>query len=193
MGKKTVKIDETKCDGCGLCVDACHEGAMEVIYGKAKLVKADVCDGLGDCLPVCPQDAIALVDAETGGEEHTCIMAKQGHQWPIQLGLIPIKSDFFNGPLAIASDCSAFVTDDFRKKVLKGMPVIVGCPKLDDSSRFEKLTEVLKNNDVKRLKIIRMEVPCCGALTKMVETAVRESGKDIEIEVVTISCSGLIM
>lgn len=174
-----------------MCVTACHEGAIQLVDGKARLVRADVCDGLGDCLPACPQNAITLVDrGMTVCTPMPGLMANPGFQWPIQLGLVPLKSDLFNGPVVIASDCSAFVVDDFKKRILNGRPVIIGCPKLDDRARFEKLREIFANNDVESVEVIRMEVPCCGALSNLVRKAVEESGKDIEVKETMVSRDG---
>ena len=177
-----------------MCVTACHEGAIQLVDGKARLVRADVCDGLGDCLPACPQNAITLVDGGiVMGAPMPGLMANPGFQWPIQLGLVPLKSDLFNGPIVIASDCSAFVVDDFKKRILDGRPVIIGCPKLDDRARFEKLTGILTGNDVESVEVIRMEVPCCGALSDIVRKAVEKSGKDIEVRETMVSRDGRIL
>ena len=64
MLRRIIEIDETKCNGCGACADACHEGAIAMVGGKAKLMRDDYCDGLGDCLPACPAGAITFVERE---------------------------------------------------------------------------------------------------------------------------------
>lgn len=193
FGKK-ILIDREKCDGCGLCVTACHEGAIELVDGKAALVRADVCDGLGDCLPACPQGAISFTDgpAQVNPTEG-CLMASPSYQWPIQIALVPPKSDFFRGTLVIAADCVAFVVDDFKGRIIKGNPVIVGCPKLDDRQRFEKILAILQNNDIKKVSVVRMEVPCCRALVSIVRDAATRCGKDIPVEEMVISRSGMVL
>lgn len=194
MFAKTVKIDESRCDGCGLCVKACHEGAIQLVDGKARLVHVNMCDGLGDCLPACPRNAITLVDSGimTPGPMPG-LMATPGVQWPIQLGLVSVRNPMFDGDIVIASDCSAFVVDDFKKTVLRGRPVVIGCPKLDDRARFDKLKGMFSENDVKSVEVVRMEVPCCGALVNLVKAAVAESGKNVDVKVTTVSRDGRIL
>lgn len=190
IGRKII-IDSERCDGCGLCVSACHEGAIELVNGKAVLVRENVCDGLGDCLPACPQGAITLTLGEVAGSE--CLMAESAYQWPIQLALVPQVSEFFKGRIVIAADCTAFTLEDFRKRCIRGDAVIIGCPKLDDRARFDKILTILKNNDVESVDIVRMVVPCCSALTRIVEKAMAESGKDIRVKETVVSRSGSIV
>ncbi|MBQ8179781.1 MAG: 4Fe-4S binding protein [Candidatus Methanomethylophilaceae archaeon] len=190
IGRK-VSIDREKCDGCGLCVTACHEGAIQMVDGKAALVRADVCDGLGDCLPACPLGAISFTSGEIGGSP--CIMAEPGYQWPIQIGLVSPVSSFFRDTLVIAADCTAFSTDDFRDRFIRGRPVIIGCPKLDDRSRFDKIAAILSENPVNRVEVVRMEVPCCRALVNLVRQAAHGSGRDVEVVETVISRSGAVL
>lgn len=190
IGRKVV-IDRDKCDGCGLCVNACHEGAIELVDGKAVLVRENACDGLGDCLPACPQGAITLTLGEVGG--HECMMAEPAFQWPIQLALVSPASEFFRDTLVIAADCTAFTIDDFKQRFIHGRPVVIGCPKLDERSRFDKILSILQNTSTGKVEIIRMEVPCCGALTRIVTDATKECGRDIEIREIVISRSGSVV
>ena len=202
LGRK-ISIDKEKCDGCGLCVTACHEGAIELVDGKAELVRENVCDGLGDCLPACPRGAITFRDPEpqpqslgismVNHDPSACLMAEPGYQWPIQIALVPPRSDFFNGTLVIGADCTAFTIDDFRRRFMKGNPVIIGCPKLDDRARFDKIRTILENNPVDRVEIVRMEVPCCSALTKLVRSAAEGCGREVEVAETVISRSGSVM
>lgn len=192
MITRTVRIDKEKCNGCGLCVKACHEGAMALVDGKAELVKPNLCDGLGDCLPACPQNAISFVNRES--VPMPGLMADPGYQWPIQLGLVSPMMDRLNGTLVIAADCTAFTYDgDFKKRFIDGKAVIIGCPKLDDVSRFDKIGTILKERDIIRIEIIRMEVPCCSKLTLLVKNFVEKCGKDIEITETVISRKGEIL
>lgn len=202
LGRK-VSIDKEKCDGCGLCVSACHEGAIELVDGKAELVRENVCDGLGDCLPACPRGAITFRDPEpgpapmgisiVGHDPSACLMAEPGYQWPIQIALVPPRSDFFRGTLVIGADCTAFTIDDFRRRFMKGNPVIIGCPKLDDRARFDKIRAILSGNPIDRVEVVRMEVPCCRALTNLVRSAAESCGRDVEVVETVISRSGSVI
>ena len=191
MNERKVSIDREKCDGCGLCVNACHEGAIALVEGKAALVRADMCDGLGDCLPACPRNAISFTD----GDVITMpgLMAEPTVQWPIQIGLVPPKSSFFKGTLVIAADCTAFKVDDFRKRFVGENAVIIGCPKLDDHARFDKIRAILENNPIDKVEVIRMEVPCCSALVRIVKTAVSECGRNVEVRETVIGKDGEII
>ncbi len=190
LGRKII-IDKEKCDGCGLCVNACHEGAIGLVDGKAELVNANLCDGIGDCLPACPQGAITMTLGTI--ENKACPMAEPGYQWPIQIGLVPAVSSFFDGTLVVAADCTAFSIDDFKGKFLSGKPVVIGCPKLDDRSRFDKIASILKENNITKVEVIRMEVPCCKVLVKIVESAAEASGRDITVTETVISRSGAVI
>ena len=191
MNGRKVSIDREKCDGCGLCVNACHEGAIALVEGKAALVRADMCDGLGDCLPACPRNAISFTD----GDVITMpgLMAEPTVQWPIQIGLVPPRSSFFKGTLVIAADCTAFKVDDFRKRFVGENAVIIGCPKLDDHTRFDKIRVILENNPIDKVEVIRMEVPCCSALVRIVKTAVSECGRNVEVRETVIGKDGKII
>ena len=200
---KTIQIDESKCNGCGLCVEACHEGALALVNGKAKLVRPNYCDGMGDCLPACPQDAISFMDASSAPTVNPSIqpivmnglnmMSAPGVQWPIQLALVSPRSDFLKGTLVIGADCTAFKIDNFKQHFVGNDPLIIGCPKLDDRARFEKLTEILKENPIKKIKIVRMEVPCCSQLTKIVQSSIKVSGKNIPLEETVVGRNGRIL
>ena len=189
MAVRTVRIDRIRCNGCGLCVKACHEGAMALVDGKAELVRPNLCDGLGDCLPVCPQGAITFVEKDvvmTPG-----LMADPGYQWPIQMGLVSQMMGRLEGTLVIAADCTAFTYDgDFKKRFIDGKAVVIGCPKLDDRARFAKIDAILEDRDIDRIEIVRMEVPCCSMLTRLVKDSVERSGKDIEVSETVISRKG---
>ncbi|MDE6725765.1 MAG: 4Fe-4S binding protein [Ruminiclostridium sp.] len=227
MIRKIIKIDEEKCNGCGACADACHEGAIEIVNGKAKLIKENYCDGLGDCLPNCPTNAITFEEREAPAYDEAAVAAakqrkkesetpcgcsrarpqtlkpenadpihigSQLAQWPCQIKLAPISAPYFNGAsLLIAADCTAYAYANFHEKFMKGKITLIGCPKLDSVDYSEKLTEIIKNNNISDITVLRMEVPCCGGLEFAVKKALQNSGKDIPCNVTTISIKGEIL
>ena len=288
MIRKIITIDQEKCNGCGLCAQACHEGAIGIIDGKATLLREDYCDGLGDCLPACPMDAISFEEREAlaydelavleakrrkenrvsgHGEKHSkgkhsgqsttgntapqpcgcpgsrsmeirressCPMsgadgvslqpgserfdqlqpkqtaeqqpvqpmgmqmmnqpASQLRQWPVQIKLVSPGAPYFNGAnMLIAADCTAYAYGNFHNQFMRNKVTLIGCPKLDMVDYSEKLTEIISNNDIKSVTVVRMQVPCCGGIVHAVKTAVQNSGKWIPWQVVTISSSGEIL
>ena len=206
MKRKIIKIDEEKCNGCGRCAEACHEGAIDIVDGKAKLMREDFCDGFGDCLPNCPTGAIIIEEREAPEYDETAVKeAKNSHvsavkpasrlaQWPCQIKLVPTQAPFFDGAkLLIAADCTAYAYANMHEDFMKGKVTIIGCPKLDGVDYTDKLTEIIRNNDIKSVTIVRMEVPCCGGLQRAAENALKNSGKFIPWQVVTISRDGKIL
>lgn len=200
MIRKIIHIDEDKCNGCGLCAGACHEGAIEIIDGKAKLVREHFCDGLGDCLPSCPTGAITFEEREAPAYDEKAVMqAKQEKRkklsnWPVQIKLAPLQAPYFDGAdLLIAADCTAYAYAEFQKQFTEDRVVLIGCPKLDAVDYSEKLKEIISNNRIKSVIIVRMEVPCCGGIEMAAKRALQESGKIIPWQVVTISVDGTIL
>lgn len=212
MIRKIIRIDEEKCNGCGACATACHEGAIGMVDGKAKLLREDYCDGLGDCLPACPTEAITFEEREAPAYDEAAVLAakkkKDGEkeesgqitvksrlsQWPVQIKLLPVTAPFYQGAdLLIAADCTAYAYGNFHNDFIKDRITLVGCPKLDEGDYFDKLHAIIKNNDIKSVTILRMEVPCCGRLESAAKRALTESGKLIPWQVVTISTSGEIL
>lgn len=287
MIRKIIKIDKQACDGCGLCINACHEGAIELVDGKATLIRDDYCDGLGNCLPACPQNAISFEEREAAEfdeeavkrhlaslrhnhphhdhhphpqslnehnhHEHSCnghshhngIHSHHGHhghhhhehhghheqhehtlpcgcpgnqaellsrpesaykpetqaeiksqlkQWPAQIKLVPVNASYFDkAHLLIAADCSAYAYGNFHNEFMRNKITLIGCPKLDAVDYSEKLTAILEQNDIKSVTLTRMEVPCCGGLEHALKTALKNSGKLIPWQVVTISINGRIL
>ena len=234
MIRKIIKIDESKCNGCGACAAACHEGAIDIINGKAALTRADYCDGLGDCLPKCPMDAISFEEREAPAYDEAAVLAakqkktkepniihtgcpgtqirqmthpetentashrsagiSQLGQWPCQIQLAPVNAPYFNGAkLLIAADCTAYAYSNIHEGFMKGKITLIGCPKLDSVDYSQKLTEIIRNNDIKSVTILRMEVPCCGGLEMAAKKALKESGKFIPWQTITISIDGKII
>jgi ferredoxin len=188
MVRKIIRINEEKCSGCGLCAEACHEGAIAMVNGKARLVREDYCDGLGNCLPVCPTGAITFEESH-----HACpgVQAGGTRQWPIQIRLVPVKAPFFtNADLLIAADCTAFAYSGFHQDLKAGRALLIGCPKLDDIDYSVKLTEIIRENNIKSLTVARMEVPCCGGIERAAGLALENSGKNIPFKVITVSING---
>lgn len=241
MKRRIIEIDEEKCNGCGACAAACHEGAIAMADGKAKLMRDDYCDGLGDCLPTCPTGAITFVEREALAYDEKAVlenkekkmqekMQNEGmtlpcgcpgtqsrkiernececetdqttekssvsrlSQWPVQIKLVPTTAAYFSGAkLLIAADCTAYAYAAFHEKFIKGHITLVGCPKLDNEDYSEKLTEIIRRNDIKSVTVVRMEVPCCGGLEQAAKNALQNSGKFIPWQVVTISTDGRIL
>ena len=234
MKRRIIQIDEEKCNGCGACANACHEGAIAMVDGKARLMRDDYCDGLGDCLPACPTGAISFVEREGAPYDKAAaeanVAAKRAaegklpcgcpgtysrelkreaaevsaprvsavasrlSQWPVQIKLAPVRAPYFDGAkLLVAADCTAFARADFHERFIKGRVTLVGCPKLDGVDYAEKLTEIIRNNDIKDVTVVRMEVPCCGGIEDAVKRALMASGKFLPWQVVTVAVDGEIL
>ena len=237
MIRRIIRIDEEKCNGCGACANACHEGAIKMIEGKAKLTREDYCDGLGDCLPACPTGAISFEEREALAYDEAAVLAAKASgqapgglapgaggcpgsmarpirresapaalgavsrepesclsQWPVQIKLAPVKAPYFeNARLLVAADCTAYAYGNFHQDFIRGKVVLIGCPKLDEGDYTEKLTQIIRQNDIKSLTIVRMEVPCCGGIQRAATTALQHSGKFIPWQVVTIATDGRVV
>ena len=213
MKRRVIHIDQDKCNGCGACASACHEGAIGMVNGKARLMRDDYCDGLGDCLPACPTNAITFVEREAAPYDEAAVQANKAalqagkavdvafaptvsrlQQWPVQIKLAPVNAPYFNGAqLLIAADCTAYAYAGFHEKFMKGYVTLIGCPKLDAIDYSEKLTEIFRNNDIRSISVVRMEVPCCGGMTYAVQRAIANSGKDIPCKVTVLSINGDIL
>jgi len=208
--RKIVKIDEEKCNGCGLCIPSCREGALQIIDGKARLVSDVYCDGLGACLGECPQGAITIEErvAEEFDEEEAKIHLEEKKetpttsdtapkssalaQWPIQLRLVNPKAPYFqNADLNVVADCAPFAYGNFHQDFLKEKSIVVGCPKFDDAQFYEeKLADIFRKSKIKNVVVVNMEVPCCNGLHYIVKKAVERSGKNIPVKQVIIGIKG---
>ena len=212
MKRRIIHIDEEKCNGCGACAAACHEGAIAMVNGKAKLMRDAYCDGLGDCLPEavkenmmkkklgghhggCPGSRLMTMNREENAPSaQPAEMQSRLRQWPVQIKLVPVNAPYFDGAkLLIAADCTAYAYAAFHEKFIKNHITLVGCPKLDSVDYSEKLTEIIANNNIQSVTVVRMEVPCCGGLEHAAKTALQNSGKFIPWQVVTISTDGRIL
>ncbi|MBQ1448598.1 MAG: 4Fe-4S binding protein [Coriobacteriales bacterium] len=239
MKRKIVRIDEDRCNGCGACAEACHEGAIVMVDGKARLIRDDFCDGLGDCLPACPVDAISIEEREAEAYDEQAVAAHlaarashgdaamrnpvggcpgsaarsfaaasgpgssgdvppvQGSRvselttWPVQLKLVPTNAPYLDGAkLLIAADCTAYARADFHERFMHGHVTLIGCPKLDGVDYSDKLTEIIRDNDIKSVTVVRMQVPCCGGIERAVKEALKASGKMIPWQIHTLSHTG---
>lgn len=240
MIRDIIHIDEEKCNGCGLCITACHEGAIELVDGKARLIGDEYCDGLGDCLPECPMDAISIVQrkgkafdeeavkrrleelkgqeedlpcgcpgsmsreirrsdkTESVGREDSDLgsdVQSELSQWPVQLSLINTRASYLEGAhLLIAADCTAYAYGNFHRDFIRGKVTIIGCPKLDDNSYYrEKLTDILLNNTVASITVVRMDVPCCGGIVTSVKGAMLDAGIIVPYSEVIVNTQGEII
>ena len=200
MIRKIIKIDAKKCNGCSACATACHEGAIQMIDGIATLTREDYCDGLGDCLPACPTNAISFEEREAPAYNEETVRKAKMHkggelsQWPVQIKLVPVNAPYFEGAnLLIAADCTAYAYGDFHSRFIRNRITLIGCPKLDEGDYAEKLTQIITNNNIKSLTIVRMEVPCCGGIENAARRALKASGKFIPWQVVTVKIDGQIM
>ena len=219
MLRKIIKIDQTKCNGCGACASACHEGAIEMVNGKAQLTREDYCDGFGDCLPACPVDAITFEMREAPAYNEEAVLASKAKKsfvcpgsrvkainkkevscepnikcvseltsWPVQIKLVPVNAPYFNGAkLLVAADCTAFAYASIHQDFIKDHITLIGCPKLDNIDYAEKLTQIIKNNNIVNISVLRMEVPCCGGLENAVKRALKESGNVIPWSVTIVT------
>ena len=204
MIRRIITIDEEKCNGCGLCAKACHEGAIGMADGKAKLLREDYCDGLGDCLPACPMNAISFEEREAPAYNEAAVLAAKKAKeekrsgslsnFPVQIKLLPPNAPYFNGAdLLIAADCTAYSYSNFHQDFMQNRVTMIGCPKLDAVDYAEKLTQIFKHNDIRSVTVTRMTVPCCGGLSYAVQTALQNCGKEIPLQIVTISPDGRIV
>ena len=196
MIRRIIQIDEEKCNGCGACAAACHESAIGMVDGKAKLLRDDYCDGLGDCLPACPTGAITFVEREAAAYDEAAVIRNQRslQQWPVQIKLVPTSAPYFDGAkLLIAADCTAYAYASFHEDFKNEKIVLVGCPKLDSVDYSKKLEEIIRSNNITEVTIVRMEVPCCGGLEMAAKRALQNSGKFIPWQVATISVDGKIL
>jgi NAD-dependent dihydropyrimidine dehydrogenase PreA subunit len=284
MIREIVKINEELCDGCGQCIPNCHEGALQIIDGKARLVSELMCDGLGACLGHCPQGAISIERRQAVEYDEVAVIAqmiksgkatvlahlKHLHEhgetvylkqatdylkanqdkvpfsineineflysnngekailrgecpgtaaksfiiplagknfgdennpsalthWPVQLHLVnPAASYFQEADLLIAADCTAFAHGDFHRKFLNGKKMVIACPKLDHGKDIylKKLIHLINESKINTITAVIMEVPCCGGLTHLIQTALSMAERKVPLKVIIISTRGKVI
>lgn len=235
MGKfirPIIRIDEEKCDGCGLCATACHEGAIAIVEGKARLVSESHCDGLGDCLGECPRGAITIERREADAYDEEAVRKAQEKKfpekslpcgcpgtmarslkevplpdlkdlttvsllenWPVQLALVPVSAPYLKGAnLVLAADCTAFACPDFHGRFLEGKILLMGCPKLDDAASYEeKIGAILSENGIEKVEVVYMEVPCCGGLVRLVQSAIEKARVSVSLTLTKVGIHGAIL
>jgi NAD-dependent dihydropyrimidine dehydrogenase PreA subunit len=206
MQREIIKIDEAKCTGCGECVPNCHEGALQVIDGKVRLVSELMCDGLGACIGHCPEDAITIEKREAQPYDEITTPASvsamaadtpsQLTHWPVQMHLINPNSPVYRGAdLLLAADCVAFSLGSFHQNFLKNRSLAIACPKLDHGTEvyIDKLVALIDTSKVDTITVMMMEVPCCGGLLQMVRSALAKASRKVPVKSVLVSIDGKIL
>ncbi|HZM12543.1 MAG TPA: 4Fe-4S binding protein [Bacteroidales bacterium] len=206
MQRDILKIDEEKCTGCGECVPNCHEGALQVIDGKVRLVSELMCDGLGACIGHCPEDAITIEKREAQPYDEITAPApvsamaadtpSQLTHWPVQMHLINPNSPVYRGAdLLLAADCVAFSLGSFHQTFLKNRHLAIACPKLDHGTEtyIDKLVAMIDIAKVNTITVMMMEVPCCGGLLQMVRSALAKASGKVPLKAVIVSIDGKIL
>src|SRR6266540_3843358 len=201
MLRKVVRIDEEKCDGCGLCIPACAEGAIALVGGKARLSADVLCDGLGACLGECPRGAITVVEREAVAFDEKAVVAhllsmgeRVTARHPAPAAADAVAAPWLRGAdLLVAADCVPFAYARFHDDLLAGRALVVGCPKLDDLGAYvEKLGRICAENDLRSITVVRMEVPCCGGISTAARRALEASGKATPLLDVVIGVDGMV-
>ena len=214
---KAALLRDDYCDGLGNCLPHCPTNAItfvereaaafdekavaaaqlakkaEALIGSAPVTRGG-CSGSAPLnLGGCPGSQAAELRENPADAPMQSAAVSRLMQWPIQIKLLPVQAPFYQGArLLIAADCTAFSRADFHERFMKGHITMIGCPKLDEGDYAEKLTEIIRLNDIREVTIVRMEVPCCGGLQRAAETALRESGKFLPWQVVTLGRDGTI-
>jgi len=213
MLRQTIAVDGEVCEGCGFCADVCSEGAIMMTDGKAEVVRRDRCVKCEDCLPVCPAGAVSFVIEDLVPYDATndeipivrlpstvCSRTSTNRTtdkiagWPIQLKLVPVHVSYPNDTdLLIAADCTAFASPDFHKKFIRDRTVLIGCPKLDHEEYCQRLSQIIDGNDIRSVTLVRMDIPCCIDMARMVREGLALSCKDVPLSITVLSTDGTVV
>lgn len=195
--RSIIKIDEQLCNGCGACVEGCHEGALRMIDGKARIVSELYCDGLGACIGECPVGAITIEEREAEPYNERAVMERMAPSklthWPVQLHLLNPQAGFFRGAdVVLAADCTAYAYADFHHRFIQGKTLAIACPKLDSNkeSYIAKITEMIDSALINTLTVVIMEVPCCGGLMQLANLAAGQASRKVPIKKIVIGVQG---
>ncbi|MCB9494856.1 MAG: 4Fe-4S ferredoxin [Desulfobacteraceae bacterium] len=213
--RKIIKINEELCDGCGICVMDCAEGAIEIVDGRARLVSDNLCDGLGACMGTCPKNALEIIERDASEFDEKAVKDRLRNKnlscqslkmdvfeskgtlsnWPVQISLISCDSNVFdNSDLVVAADCVSASCPDFHRIIVGGRKLMIGCPKLDNIEEYiARLKVVFANNKLKSLTLARMDVPCCSKMESVLKESIKLSGKKIIFNTITVSRNGKIV
>ena len=198
VNSKAKLLREDYCDGLGDCLPACPAGAISFeereapAYNEAAVLAAK--KAKEQPLPCgCPGSACQTLKPEAPHPTHPQVQS-QLRNFPVQIKLVPVNAPWFDGAhLLIAADCTAFACGDFHSRFMKNKVTLIGCPKLDGVNYAEKLAQILQNNDIQSVTVVRMQVPCCGGLSFAVQTALDNCGKCIPCRIVTVTSKGDIL
>ena len=191
---KAKLLRDDYCDGLGNCLPVCPTGAISFTEREAAAfdeaaVKANQAPG------GCPGSQSKRSEREAPDDlMATARIASALNQWPVQIKLVPVHAPYFeNANLLIAADCTAYAYGNFHRDFIRNRVTLIGCPKLDEGDYTEKLTEIIRSNEIKSVTVIRMEVPCCGGIERAVKQALMASGKFLPWQVVTVTTDGRIL
>lgn len=192
---KAILLREDYCDGLGDCLPACPTGAITFEEREALAYDAEAVNqakAAQTSLPCgCPGTESKRIARAV--EPIAIQQPSRLGQWPVQIKLVPVNAPYFDGAkLLIAADCTAYAYGNFHEDFIKDKVTLIGCPKLDMIDYSEKLTQIIAQNEIQSVTVVRMEVPCCGGIEQAVKQALKTSGKWIPWNVVTISTDGQI-
>jgi ferredoxin len=189
---------EDYCDGLGDCLPACPTNAITFeereapAYDEVAVLAAKE-KKVSETLPFgCPGTQSKAINREVCDcSVPSAPVTSQLKQWPVQIKLAPVNAPYFDGAnLLVAADCTAYAYVNFHNEFIQGRITLIGCPKLDEGDYTEKLTAIIKNNNIKSVTVVRMEVPCCGGIENAAKRALMASGKFIQWRVVTVTTDG---
>jgi len=196
--KRIVRVVESKCDGCGLCIPACPEGAIKIVGGKAK-VDESACDGAGACIGSCPKGALEVVEVVAAPLQSYAVpsggSSRRGRNWPVKLELVHPRASFFDGSrVAVAADCAPFICASFYESIAEDRVLLACCPMLGDRELYrDKLTGIFKHNSVESVLVVYVDVPCCAVLAELVRDCLGRAGKSLPTRVFVVNLDGSLL